>query len=147
MKKTISIFILFFSFFFFGFSLPWSLSNLSARIFSHKEFSLHGMPMENLLMQERTLRHTGDEFFAENNYEKALEYYEKALEIIPYKFETLYNKACVFALLGKKQKALQTLKLSALIHNYAVDLAKDDSDLDSLRDMKAFQDFILWEEE
>jgi tetratricopeptide (TPR) repeat protein len=128
----------------FGFSIP--LSELGARIFSQREINLQGMPLESLLREERKHRQAGNQFLFEFQYEKALDEYNKALTIIPYKFETLYNKACILALLDKKQEALQTLKLAALIHNYAIDLASDDPDLDNLRDMAQFQEFITWEE-
>lgn len=129
----------------FGFSIP--LSELGARIFSQREISLQGMPLQSLLLEERKHRQKGNMYFTETRYEEALVEYNKALQIIPYKFETLYNKACILALLDKKQEALQTLKIAALIHNYAVDLAIDDSDLDNLRGMDEFKEFITWEEE
>lgn len=139
------IFLLFLSLpILFGFSFP--LSELGARIFNQREINLQGMPMEPLLLQERTLRHQGNMFLDEGDYSKALEYYEKALALIPYKFETLYNKACTLALLNKKSEALHTLQLAGIIHNYAMDLATDDPDLNNLRDMPEFQNFIALEE-
>ena len=55
-----------------------------------------------------------------------------------------YNIACSYALLGKNEQALDSLRKSILLgytdHNHML----QDEDLKSLRDLPEFQDIINW---
>lgn len=125
----------------------FSLRALSAQIFTTpKVFSLGANSLNSIFDYEQAFRMDGDALLSTGEYQKALEKYEQSLALVPYKFETLYNKACAQALLGQKAQALQTLQLSALIHNYAIDLAIDDPDLESIKDMPGFKELIQWKE-
>ena len=129
----------------FGTASAFSLSEFSAQIFSTPSaFSVGTQSLDTIFEHEQSLRLAGDEFLYKGKLKKALQKYDESLRIVPYKFEALYNKACVQALLGKKEEALQTLRLAALIHNYAIDLAIDDSDFESLREMEGFQELVKW---
>ncbi len=98
------------------------------------------------LQQEYDARIKADSFFYQQEYEKAIHWYNISLEIIPHRFESLYNKACAFAKLGNTEEALHTLTQAVFIHNYAVDLAKDDPDFKSIRETQIFQELLQWEQ-
>lgn len=125
----------------------FSLSDLTASIFQ-KSTSLKITPDSvNLIFeQEQLFRLEGDRFFYQGDFEKALEKYNQSLAIIPYKFESLYNKACVLSLLNRTNEALQTLKIAAMIHNYAIDLAERDPDFENLKNNPDFQALLRWKE-
>ena len=49
-----------------------------------------------------------------------------------------YNLACVYALSGLKDQAIQAVKESFPLNPYLVEWSKKDSDLDSIRQEPAF---------
>ena len=71
---------------------------------------------------------------------EAIASYNKALEFKPDYHEALYNKACCYALQGNVEQAIenlqQAIKLSPDIYR---DMARTDSDFDSIRDSERFQ--------
>ncbi len=75
----------------------------------------------------------GVTYYARNDYEEALNWYKKALEVDSSFGDAFYNMACVYALLGKKQLALRFLGIAA-INGYAeAEAMQKDPDLEKLR--------------
>ena len=76
-------------------------------------------------------------------YEEAIASFSKALEIKPDKKEAFYNKACYYALFGKLEAALENLQQAInLAPEQSQEMAKTDTDFDSLRDDPRFQALI-----
>ena len=76
--------------------------------------------------------------FAQEQYDKALEELQRLLEETPGDPAVLYNLACAYARLGKKEEALGHLRRAIKTDGDFRDNAKDDPDLDSLRDEPEF---------
>ena len=73
-------------------------------------------------------------------YEEAISSYDKALELKPDKDEIWYNKACCYALQANLEAAVKNLSRAiALAPDKNREMAKTDSDFDSIRDNEAFQ--------
>ena len=105
---------------------------------------------ETIASYDQALKVKPDDYQAWNNrgvalyelgrYEEAIASYDEALKFKPDNPNTFYNKACCYALQGDGKAAI-----SHLTHAIALDpdqyreLAKTDSDFDSIRDQKAFQ--------
>ncbi|NJN73309.1 MAG: hypothetical protein HC799_11140 [Limnothrix sp. RL_2_0] len=70
---------------------------------------------------------------------------DKALEIKPDYAGTYYNKACLFALQTKIETALELLTTALNLDPKYQDMAKTDSDFDSIRDDPRFQALIQGE--
>lgn len=70
---------------------------------------------------------------------KGLEWAERALVIDPDDTGVRYNVACLYALEGEKERALETLQRAIEVGFANVDWIKNDPDLDSLRDDPRFQ--------
>lgn len=73
-------------------------------------------------------------------FEDAIFSFDKALELKPENPNTFYNKACCYALQANSEAAVENLKLaiSQEPEEYR-EMAKTDSDFDSIRDQEAFQ--------
>jgi len=77
-------------------------------------------------------------------WEKSADAYDSAAELGYRKSTALYNAACCRALLGQTDRALDTLERSLRGHvNNREQLIRTDTDLDSIRNTKGFQDRIL----
>jgi tetratricopeptide (TPR) repeat protein len=76
-------------------------------------------------------------------YEEAIASYDKALEIKPAQEQVIYNKACAFALQGNIDLAIDNLGQAILLslEEYR-EMAKTDSDFDSIRHDPRFQELI-----
>ena len=73
-------------------------------------------------------------------FKEAIASYDKSLEIKPDKHEAFYNKACCYALQAKPEAAVENLKIViSLAPEKYQEMAKTDSDFDSIRDNEAFQ--------
>ncbi|MCZ6765968.1 MAG: tetratricopeptide repeat protein [bacterium] len=78
------------------------------------------------------------------NYDASIVAYQKAVELGRYKGGSLYNMGCCYALTGQAEKAVDAIEAS---FGYGLqgreNLIREDSDLDSIRKTKAFQERIL----
>lgn len=84
----------------------------------------------------------GVTYYARKDYEEALSWYKKALEIDSSFGDAFYNMACVYALLGKKPIALRYLGIAAM-NGYAEPQAmQDDPDLENLRSEPEFKKIL-----
>jgi tetratricopeptide (TPR) repeat protein len=76
-------------------------------------------------------------------YEEAIASYDQALKFKPDKDEAWYNKACYYALQGKIEQALENLQHAInLSPDEYREMAKTNSDFDSIRDDERFQILI-----
>ena len=78
-------------------------------------------------------------------YEEAIASYDKALEIKPDYASAYYNKACLFNLQTKIEAALELLTTAIELDSKFQEMAKTDSDFDSIRDDPRFQALIQGE--
>ena len=75
-------------------------------------------------------------------YTKALTVGEKLYGLDPESVNTLYNMACVHALLGHQKEAMTWLSRSIEAGYSDLDHLKADSDLDSLRELAAYKELV-----
>ncbi|MBD2430490.1 tetratricopeptide repeat protein [Fischerella sp. FACHB-380] len=79
-------------------------------------------------------------------YEEAIASYDKALEIKPDYHQAWYNKACCYALQVNIEQAIENLQKAIILNPECREMAKTDSDFDSIRDDERFQELIEQEE-
>jgi len=78
------------------------------------------------------------------NYDASIVAYQKAADLGRHKGGSLYNMGCCYALTGQTEKAIDAVEASfAWGLQGREDLIREDSDLDSIRKTKAFQERIL----
>ena len=80
--------------------------------------------------------------YREGDYAAAAEAYQAALEKHPDSGILLYNLACCEALSGRKDDAIGHLQVAFERRPNLRDLAKEDTDLDPLRDDPAFRELV-----
>jgi hypothetical protein len=81
--------------------------------------------------------------FNRGEYERSIALYEKLLaEHLPGNAAVLFNIACAEALLGRTDAAIDRLEAAVRADERARELARTDSDLDSLRDDPHFAELI-----
>jgi tetratricopeptide (TPR) repeat protein len=73
------------------------------------------------------------------NYEAALADYTKAMEIIPFSDIPVYNTAWVYALQSDAEQSCYWLRKALKLSNQWLDVARTNSDFDSIRDTPEFQ--------
>lgn len=86
-----------------------------------------------------------EEAFAAYNagdFETAVEKQRAAVEQVPDNLIVLFNLACFEARAGKTDEAIEHLKTAVEADSGVVDLARDDTDLDSLREDPRFKELI-----
>ncbi|BDM82666.1 TPR end-of-group domain-containing protein [Acaryochloris marina] len=77
-------------------------------------------------------------------FDEAIASYDKALELKPEDPNTFYNKACCFALQINSEASIEHLKIAiSLAPEHYLEMAKTDSDFDSIRDNEAFQAVLM----
>ncbi|MEH2054633.1 MAG: tetratricopeptide repeat protein [Nostoc sp.] len=77
------------------------------------------------------------------NYEQAIASYDQVLKLKPDAREAWYNKASCYALQGNIEQALENLQQAInLSHEKYREIAKSDSDFDSIREDERFQALI-----
>jgi tetratricopeptide (TPR) repeat protein len=76
--------------------------------------------------------------FANKDYEKAAEVYERLLAETPGNAGFLYNLACAESLLGRKENALEHLRQSVDVDAVFKRNAREDPDFDAIRDDPEF---------
>jgi tetratricopeptide (TPR) repeat protein len=75
--------------------------------------------------------------------EEAIASYDQALKIKPDKDEVWYNKACCYGLLGNVDLAIENLEQAINLNpNQWQEQAKNNSDFDTIREDRRFQDLI-----
>jgi hypothetical protein len=81
--------------------------------------------------------------FNRGEYERSIALYEKLLaEHLPGNAAVLFNIACAEALLGRTDAAIDRLEAAVRADEHARELARTDSDLDSLRNDPHFAELI-----
>ncbi len=81
----------------------------------------------------------GNEFYKFGQLEAAIASYDKALEFKPNDDNTLYNKACTYALQNQVELAIENLQQAINLDAENRNMAKTDSDFDSIRSDPRFQ--------
>jgi tetratricopeptide (TPR) repeat protein len=83
------------------------------------------------------------EAYGAGDYEKSIEIYEGLLrERLPNNAGVLFNIACCEALLGRTDAAIERLEAAVQADDRARELARTDSDLDSLREDPRFAELV-----
>ena len=77
-------------------------------------------------------------FFASKDYDKAIEALEELRAETPDDPTVHFNLACAYSLTGKKSEALEHLRRAVELNGDFRDNAKNDSDLDAIRDEPEF---------
>jgi mannose-6-phosphate isomerase-like protein (cupin superfamily) len=86
---------------------------------------------------------TAFQAYNEKDYEKSIEIYQGILASgFPNEAGIYFNIACNEALLGRTDNAIEHLKKAIQADGRAVDLARTDTDLDSLREDQRFKELI-----
>ncbi len=83
--------------------------------------------------------------YGRQEYSKAMQHYKKALELDPNLGIVYYNMACLYALEGKPQMALQYLKISVMNGFASHETMEKDPDLKSLRNLPTYQNILKGE--
>lgn len=78
-------------------------------------------------------------YYLRERYEEAFENYAKALEADPTNHDVYYNMACIYAILGKSEEAIQYLRLSVLNGFVQLSTLTEDADLKSLHGHPEFE--------
>ncbi len=78
-------------------------------------------------------------YYLRERYEEAFEQYALALEADPANRDVYYNMACIYAIQGKVEEALQYLKLSVLNGYIDLDTLNTDADLKNLHGNPDFE--------
>ncbi|HVD26788.1 MAG TPA: hypothetical protein VNB86_12445 [Gaiellaceae bacterium] len=83
------------------------------------------------------------EAYSEKEYEKSIEIYQGILASgFPNEAGIIYNIACNEALVGRTDNAFEHLKSAIQADGRVVELARTDTDLDSLRDDPRFKELV-----
>jgi tetratricopeptide (TPR) repeat protein len=86
--------------------------------------------------------HLGNSYLERKEFAKALDQYQRALEIEPKNSIVHYNVACTYAQMGQADEALDALERSVECGYRDVDWMEKDGDLDSLRDLPRYQALV-----
>lgn len=88
------------------------------------------------------LNQKGLECIQNKKYDEALKCFNKILDKVPDDAGTLYNIACTYSLMNKKEKAIQYLSKAVEAGYTDVNWIKNDRDLDNIRQEKEYQEII-----
>ncbi|MBE9563073.1 MAG: hypothetical protein IMF12_09465 [Proteobacteria bacterium] len=72
-------------------------------------------------------------------YQDAITYFSRAIELNSQEFSLLYNQSCCYALIGEIELALDTLSNAILLNEQCIEMAKTDLDFDKIRHEPKFQ--------
>lgn len=75
-------------------------------------------------------------------HEEALSSYDQALQLKPEYHQAWYNKACCYSLQGNVEKAVETLTQAIELNPKYREMAKTDTDFDSIRDDERFRALV-----
>jgi serine/threonine protein kinase/Flp pilus assembly protein TadD len=99
---------------------------------AERHLELHPDDARALYMGANALCHLGERA-------RSLDWAQRSLAIDPEDCGILYNVACIYALQGKSEEAINCLDKAMIHAHWYKRWAKNDSDLDSLRDHPRFQ--------
>ena len=88
------------------------------------------------------LNGVGVTYYARHDYEAALEWYKKALEVDANFSDAYYNMACIYALQRKANMAFRYLHIAALNGFVQPDVLEADEDLGALRSDPRYKDIL-----
>lgn len=77
---------------------------------------------------------------AQGEYYGAIADYRRALELIPTDYNTQYNLACTYALLGDASSAIEALEVAVSLGYSNLDWMEEDPDFDQVREQPVFQE-------
>jgi hypothetical protein len=80
--------------------------------------------------------------YNEGDYETAFKTLQPVLEREPDHVVTLYNSACFAALSGRGDEAIDFLRRAGDVDGRAIEMARDDSDFDSIREDPRFKELV-----
>ncbi len=105
------------------------------------EMKLFSIPLK-VQNKARTLFLAGKKNFNKNNYEKAMEFYNKALKLNPYDIKTWNNKGNTLEAIGKFKKAIncyeEALKLNPKDYDATRNLKKCEDNMGKYGDVASF---------
>lgn len=81
----------------------------------------------------------GLSYYRSNNFYRAIEVLNKALAIDPTDSVAMYNKACIFSLLGFQKAAVSTLRQAIDINPSLLQVAIEDGDFSAIKDLRSFK--------
>lgn len=81
----------------------------------------------------------GLSYYRINNFYKALEVLDKALAIDPTDSVAMYNKACIYSLLGFSKDAISSLKQAIDLNPALLQLALEDRDFLAIKELSSFK--------
>ncbi len=90
----------------------------------------------------RLLLEKGLTFFHKGEYQEASEILYDAVMEDAHSYEAIYNLACCYSMLGKKDSALSYLHRAAQMAPQCVDWAKEDREFDPIRDDDVFKELL-----
>jgi tetratricopeptide (TPR) repeat protein len=85
-------------------------------------------------------------YIKKGDYEKGLEFCERALSLNSDDSNAWYNKACALSMLGRKKLSISALKRAVELMDSAREVARKDSDFDPIRESTEFKRIIRKEE-
>jgi hypothetical protein len=84
----------------------------------------------------------GVTYYGRNDFEEALGWYKKALEVDPNFGDAYYNMACIYALLKKNALAFRYLHIAVLNGFVQPEVMEGDPDLNNLRQEPKYQEIL-----
>ncbi len=119
-------------------SLTWAYRE-GDQIFSHSIIPQDLLDSKLSILYNNVAMH----YYNKKEYTKALEYFQKSIEINDKYWQAYYNKSCTYSLLWQKTEAIQTLKQALEIDNKTFkEKAKKDSDFDSIRNEEDYINLV-----
>jgi len=79
---------------------------------------------------------------AEKDFEQAEKYFNKVLEISSGSVDPYYNLACLYAIKGDIRQSIDNLKQAILLDENALEWAKKDTDLNSLKETLEYRELM-----
>lgn len=103
------------------------------------------VPQDNLIFATSRLYNTvGMEYYSQNDYEKSIEFFQKAVNLDDQYAQAFFNMASVYSLIQQKDKSLENLKKSIEIDSETFKKkAKEDPDFDLIREEEEFKEMVL----
>lgn len=84
----------------------------------------------------------GVTYYARQDYDEALSWYKKSLEVNPNFGDAFYNMACIYSLTKKKDLAFRYLDIAAMNGFVQPQVLEEDPDLQNIRSEPRFQEIL-----
>ncbi len=84
----------------------------------------------------------GVTYYARRDFQEAMRWYKKSIDVNPEFGDGYYNIACIYSLLGKKNLAIKYLKIALLNGYVSLKAMEEDPDLNSIRDEPEYKELI-----